>query len=139
MTVVNGQLIGPDGKRMFLKGINWFGFDDGNTMLDGLWEGAHPLPGTVRGPGAPVWTAGASGPGTREDCRVCPEGSAASCAWRELPAWFAASRFAPLAPHAAAVLHHTLHTLQLLSSLQETLCVCACEPHPAAAWPAATS
>ena len=40
MTTVNGQLVGPNGKPLFLKGINYFGFDDGNTMIDGLWEGA---------------------------------------------------------------------------------------------------
>ena len=39
MTTSNGQLVGPNGQPLFLKGINWFGFDDANTMLDGLWEG----------------------------------------------------------------------------------------------------
>ena len=32
--------MGPNGKALFFHGINWFGFDDGNTMVDGLWEGA---------------------------------------------------------------------------------------------------
>ena len=40
MTTKDGQLVGPNGKALFFHGINWFGFDDGNTMVDGLWEGA---------------------------------------------------------------------------------------------------
>ena len=38
----DGQIIGPDGKPLFLWGINYFGFEVGATMVDGLWAGAHP-------------------------------------------------------------------------------------------------
>lgn len=39
LTTSNGQIIGLDGQPLYLIGPNWFGFDDGNTMIDGLWEG----------------------------------------------------------------------------------------------------
>lgn len=39
MTTADGQLIGIDGSPLYLIGVNYFGFDDGNTMVDGLWEG----------------------------------------------------------------------------------------------------
>ena len=40
LTTSNGQIIGVNGQPLYLIGPNWFGFDDGNTMLDGLWEGS---------------------------------------------------------------------------------------------------
>ena len=39
----DGNIIGPDGKTLNLHGVNYFGFDDGNTMLDGLWAGSDQL------------------------------------------------------------------------------------------------
>ena len=43
LTTVNGQIIGLDGQPLTLWGINWFGFETGTTMLDGLWAGAQSL------------------------------------------------------------------------------------------------
>lgn len=56
LTTLNGQIIGLDGQPLTLWGINWFGFEDGTTMLDGLWAGeaailtatGHSMP--ARGP-----------------------------------------------------------------------------------------
>ena len=39
MTTRDGKIIGIDGKELYLMGINWFGFDCGATMADGLWGG----------------------------------------------------------------------------------------------------
>lgn len=39
LTTVNGQIIGVDGQPLQLWGINWFGFETGTTMVDGLWAG----------------------------------------------------------------------------------------------------
>ena len=39
LTTSNGQIIGLDGSNLYLIGLNYFGFDDGNTMIDGLWVG----------------------------------------------------------------------------------------------------
>lgn len=38
LTTRDGQIIGLDGQVIDLKGIAWFGFEDGNTVVDGLWE-----------------------------------------------------------------------------------------------------
>ncbi|KAK9793451.1 hypothetical protein WJX73_008796 [Symbiochloris irregularis] len=38
LTTKDGQIIGLHGEVIDLKGVAWFGFDDNNTMLDGLWE-----------------------------------------------------------------------------------------------------
>ena len=35
-----GLIYGPDGNTVTLHGLNWFGFDDGNTIVDGLWVGS---------------------------------------------------------------------------------------------------
>ncbi|KAL3142124.1 hypothetical protein ABBQ32_004742 [Trebouxia sp. C0010 RCD-2024] len=43
LTTDGGNIIGPDGNTLALLGINYFGFDDGNTMLDGLWAGSDQL------------------------------------------------------------------------------------------------
>ena len=32
------QIIGSSGAALDLKGIVWFGFDDGSSMVDGLWQ-----------------------------------------------------------------------------------------------------
>ena len=39
LSTSNGQIIGVDGQAVTLQGLNYFGFDDGNTMIDGLWVG----------------------------------------------------------------------------------------------------
>ena len=46
---VNGQIIGLDGQPLTLWGINWFGFETGTTMVDGLWAGMtqHNFPTSV--------------------------------------------------------------------------------------------
>jgi len=33
-----GRLTDKDGKEIQLKGFNWFGFNNGQTMVDGLWS-----------------------------------------------------------------------------------------------------
>ncbi|DBB04409.1 TPA: hypothetical protein ACH3X1_012892 [Trebouxia sp. C0004] len=43
LTTSNGNIIGLDGNVLNLMGINFFGFDDGNTMVDGLWAGSDQL------------------------------------------------------------------------------------------------
>jgi len=43
LTTSGGNIIGLDGNVLTLMGINYFGFDDGNTMVDGLWEGSDQL------------------------------------------------------------------------------------------------
>lgn len=43
LTTSGGNIIGPDGNTLNLVGLNYFGFDDGNTMLDGLWAGSDQL------------------------------------------------------------------------------------------------
>ena len=44
LTTRDGEIIGVDGNPLMLWGINWFGFEDGTTMVDGLWAGALYLP-----------------------------------------------------------------------------------------------
>ena len=39
LTTSNGQIIGLNGQPLQMNGLNYFGFDDGNTMVDGLWVG----------------------------------------------------------------------------------------------------
>ncbi len=48
LTTKDGQIIGLDGKPLFLTGINYFGFETGNTFLDGFWIGMHPPSPTSR-------------------------------------------------------------------------------------------
>ena len=40
LTTRNGQITDLDGNVLVFKGLNWFGFDDGNTGPDGLWAGS---------------------------------------------------------------------------------------------------
>ena len=40
LTTRNGQITDLDGNALVFKGLNWFGFDDGNTGPDGLWAGS---------------------------------------------------------------------------------------------------
>ena len=44
LTTRDGEIIGVDGNPLMLWGINWFGFEDGTTMLDGLWAGMISFP-----------------------------------------------------------------------------------------------
>ncbi|KAK9836719.1 hypothetical protein WJX74_006621 [Apatococcus lobatus] len=39
----SGKIIGNDGNELRLHGVNYFGFDDANTMFDGLWGGSDSL------------------------------------------------------------------------------------------------
>ncbi len=43
MTTDGNQIIDSTGKPVELKGINWFGFNNGDTMVDGLWAGPDNL------------------------------------------------------------------------------------------------
>ena len=43
LTTSNGQVTDLDGNVIVFKGVNWFGFDDGNTGPDGLWAGSTSL------------------------------------------------------------------------------------------------
>ena len=43
LTTRGGEIIGVDGNPLMLWGINWFGFEDGTTMVDGLWAGMSHL------------------------------------------------------------------------------------------------
>lgn len=43
LTTSDGKIIGLDGNPLYLIGTNYFGFDDGNTMVDGLWIGESYL------------------------------------------------------------------------------------------------
>ena len=43
LTTANGQVTDYDGNVLQFKGLNWFGFDDGNTGPDGLWAGSSAL------------------------------------------------------------------------------------------------
>lgn len=40
LTTRDGQITDLDGNIIVFKGLNWFGFDDGNTGPDGLWAGS---------------------------------------------------------------------------------------------------
>ena len=43
LTTSNGQITDLNGNVIVFKGLNWFGFDDGNTGPDGLWAGSSSL------------------------------------------------------------------------------------------------
>lgn len=43
MTTQGTQILNSDGHPVELKGINWFGFNNGDTMVDGLWAGPDSL------------------------------------------------------------------------------------------------
>ncbi|DBB06710.1 TPA: hypothetical protein ACH3X1_012211 [Trebouxia sp. C0004] len=43
LTTSNGQITDYNGNVILFKGLNWFGFDDGNTGPDGLWAGSNSL------------------------------------------------------------------------------------------------
>ena len=39
LTIRDGVLLAPDSTPAYLIGVNWFGFEVGQTMVDGLWGG----------------------------------------------------------------------------------------------------
>jgi hypothetical protein len=39
MSTRDGQILDLNGQPFFIKGINYFGFETGNTFLDGYWSG----------------------------------------------------------------------------------------------------
>ena len=44
LTTINGQIIDrTSGQPISLKGFNWFGFDNAQTCVDGLWAGSTTL------------------------------------------------------------------------------------------------
>lgn len=43
MSTRDGQIIGLDGQSLYIKGINYFGYETGNTFLDGYWHGEVAL------------------------------------------------------------------------------------------------
>lgn len=38
VSVSGTKLIGVDGNELQIRGLNWFGFEDGNTAPDGIWQ-----------------------------------------------------------------------------------------------------
>lgn len=40
LTTRGEQIVDSEGKTVELKGVNWFGFNNGQTMVDGLWGGS---------------------------------------------------------------------------------------------------
>jgi len=43
MTTKGDQIINSEGEVVELKGVNWFGFNNQSTMVDGLWGGPDSL------------------------------------------------------------------------------------------------
>lgn len=43
MTTKATQILDSRGNPVQLKGVNWFGFNNGDTMVDGLWQTPDPL------------------------------------------------------------------------------------------------
>ncbi|MBA2727273.1 MAG: cellulase family glycosylhydrolase [Parachlamydiaceae bacterium] len=43
MTTQGDQILNSSGEAIELKGVNWFGFNNQSTMVDGLWSGSGPL------------------------------------------------------------------------------------------------
>jgi hypothetical protein len=43
MTTKANQIMDSNGNPVQLKGVNWFGFNNGDTMVDGLWQTPNPL------------------------------------------------------------------------------------------------
>ena len=37
LTIRDGTIIGVDGAPLIVKGVNWFGYENGQTNPDGLW------------------------------------------------------------------------------------------------------
>ena len=43
MTTQGDKIFNSSGQEVELKGVNWFGFNNEATMVDGLWSGSGPL------------------------------------------------------------------------------------------------
>ncbi len=43
MTTKEDRIINAAGQEILLKGVNWFGFNNQATMVDGLWSGSGPI------------------------------------------------------------------------------------------------
>lgn len=43
MSTKADQILDSSGNPVQLKGVNWFGFNNGDTMVDGLWQTPNPL------------------------------------------------------------------------------------------------
>lgn len=43
MTTRGNKIINSQGKEVILRGINWFGFNNQQTMVDGLWNNTSPV------------------------------------------------------------------------------------------------
>src|SRR5687768_13330852 len=43
LTTTGNQILDTNNNPIELKGINWFGFNNGSTMTDGLWAGPDGL------------------------------------------------------------------------------------------------
>jgi hypothetical protein len=43
LTTQGNQIVNSEGTPVEFKGINWFGFNNGQTMVDGLWAGPDSL------------------------------------------------------------------------------------------------
>lgn len=43
ISIKDGRFYGIDGQLLKLRGINWFGYEDGNTAPDGIWFGPDTL------------------------------------------------------------------------------------------------
>jgi aryl-phospho-beta-D-glucosidase BglC (GH1 family) len=45
MTTKGDRILDSEGEKIQLHGVNWFGFNNGSTMVDGLWEGSNGIAG----------------------------------------------------------------------------------------------
>lgn len=45
MTTKGDLILNADGEKIELHGVNWFGFNNGSTMVDGMWNGWNGLSG----------------------------------------------------------------------------------------------
>ncbi len=45
MTTNGDQILNSNGQPIELHGVNWFGFNNGQTMVDGLWSGSGAIAG----------------------------------------------------------------------------------------------
>src|SRR5947208_543484 len=43
LTTTGSQIVDTEGKCIELKGVNWFGFNNQSTMVDGLWNNSEGL------------------------------------------------------------------------------------------------
>ncbi|HSW86842.1 MAG TPA: cellulase family glycosylhydrolase [Rhabdochlamydiaceae bacterium] len=43
MTTKGNQILDSKGNPVQLKGVNWFGFNNGDTMVDGLWQTSNSI------------------------------------------------------------------------------------------------